>query len=223
MPTPPHRLRKRRAHAAHIRIRDGFASNARTDKHSSSTQPAQEIGRQRGRRGRDGRTGRPRLAPDPPSRRQRRRRRPGGKRGAAGRPGGDVPSTVGVATAEKADVPVVLDALGTVTAAATTTVRAQVSGILQKVLFTEGQMVKAGQVLAQIDPRQFEMALLQATGQRQRDEAQLDIAKLTLTRYQTLLKQDSIALQDVDTQAALVKQLDGTVKTDVAAEGAARL
>src|SRR5471032_1178010 len=69
---------------------------------------------------------------------------PGGKRGAAGRPGGDVPSTVGVATAEKADVPVVLDALGTVTAAATTTVRAQVSGILQKVLFTEGQMVKAG-------------------------------------------------------------------------------
>src|SRR5471030_618816 len=148
---------------------------------------------------------------------------PGGKRGAAGRPGGDVPSTVGVATAEKADVPVVLDALGTVTAAATTTVRAQVSGILQKVLFTEGQMVKAGQVLAQIDPRQFEMAMLQATGQRQRDEAQLDIAKLTLTRYQTLLKQDSIALQDVDTQAALVKQLDGTVKTDVAAEGAARL
>src|SRR5471032_3390597 len=148
---------------------------------------------------------------------------PGGKRGAGGRPGGDVPSTVGVATAEKADVPVVLDALGTVTAAATTTVRAQVSGILQKVLFTEGQMVKAGQVLAQIDPRQFEMALLQATGQRQRDEAQLDIAKLTLTRYQTLLKQDSIALQDVDTQAALVKQLDGTVKTDVAAEGAARL
>jgi multidrug efflux system membrane fusion protein len=148
---------------------------------------------------------------------------PGGKRGAAGRPGGEVPSTVGVATAEKADVPVVLDALGTVTAAATTTVRAQVSGILQKVLFTEGQMVKAGQVLAQIDPRQFEMALLQASGQRQRDEAQLDIAKLTLTRYQTLLSQDSIARQDVDTQAALVKQLDGTVKTDIAAEGAARL
>lgn len=147
----------------------------------------------------------------------------GGKRGAGGRPGGDVASTVGVATAEKADVPVVLDALGTVTAAATATVRAQVSGILQKVLFSEGQMVKAGQVLAQIDPRQFEMALLQASGQRQRDQAQLDIAKLTLTRYQTLLKQDSIALQDVDTQAALVKQLDGTVKTDAAAEGVARL
>jgi multidrug efflux system membrane fusion protein len=128
-----------------------------------------------------------------------------------------------VATAEKADVPVVLDALGTVTAAATTTVRPQVSGILQKVLFKEGQMVKAGQVLAQIDPRQFDMALLQASGQRQRDEAQLDNARLTLNRYRTLLDQDSIARQDVDTQAALVKQLEGTVMTDRASEGTARL
>lgn len=132
-------------------------------------------------------------------------------------------TTVGVATAEKADIPVSLEALGTVTAAATTTVRPQVSGILQKVLFKEGQMVKAGQVLAQIDPRQFEMALLQASGQRQRDEAQLENARLTLERYNTLLKQDSIARQDVDTQAALVKQLEGTVMTDRAAEGTAKL
>jgi multidrug efflux system membrane fusion protein len=132
-------------------------------------------------------------------------------------------TTVGVATAEKADIPVSLEALGTVTAAATTTVRPQVSGILQKVLFKEGQMVKAGQVLAQIDPRQFEMALLQASGQRQRDEAQLENAKLTLERYRTLLGQDSIARQDVDTQAALVKQLEGTVMTDRAAEGTAKL
>ena len=145
---------------------------------------------------------------------------PGG--GAGGRRGG-MPSTVGVATAEKADVPIAIDALGTVTAAATTTVRPQVSGILQKVLFKEGQMVKAGQVLAQIDPRQFEMALMQASGQRQRDEAQLENAKLTLERYRTLLSQDSIARQDVDTQAALVKQLEGTVMTDRAAEGTARL
>ncbi len=130
---------------------------------------------------------------------------------------------MGVATAEQADIPVVLDALGTVTAAATTTVRPQVSGILQKVLFKEGQMVKAGQVLAQIDPRQFEMALLQASGQRQRDEAQLENAKLTLARYRTLLTQDSIARQDVDTQAALVKQLEGTAMTDRASEGSARL
>jgi multidrug efflux system membrane fusion protein len=84
-------------------------------------------------------------------------------------------------------------------------------------------MVKAGQVVAQIDPAQFEMALMQATGQRQRDEAQLENARLTLKRYQTLLGQDSIARQDVDTQAALVKQLEGTVMTDRAAEGTARL
>lgn len=147
---------------------------------------------------------------------------PGGPGGGGGRRGAPA-TTVGVAAAEKADIPVTLEALGTVTAAATTTVRPQVSGILQKVLFKEGQMVKAGQVLAQIDPRQFEMALLQASGQRQRDEAQLENAKLTLERYQTLLKQDSIARQDVDTQAALVKQLEGTVMTDRAAEGTAKL
>ncbi|HJU99912.1 MAG TPA: efflux RND transporter periplasmic adaptor subunit [Burkholderiaceae bacterium] len=147
---------------------------------------------------------------------------PGGAAGPGGRRGGPA-TTVGVATAEKADVPVSLDALGTVTSAATTTVRVQVSGILRQVLFKEGQMVKAGQVLAEIDPRQFEMALLQASGQRQRDEAQLENAKLTLERYRTLLGQDSIARQDVDTQAALVKQLQGTVMTDRAAEGLARL
>lgn len=115
------------------------------------------------------------------------------------------------------------DALGTVVAAATATVRPQVSGVLQKIQFTEGQLVKAGQVLAVIDPRSFEMALLQARGQRQRDEAQLDSARVTLARYRTLLEQDSIARQEVDTQAALVKQLEGTVMTDRASEGTARL
>jgi multidrug efflux system membrane fusion protein len=151
----------------------------------------------------------------------------GGGGGGAGGPQGGArnapPSTVGVATAERADIPVVLDALGTVTAAATATVRPQVSGVLQKIYFTEGEMVRAGQVLATIDPRAFEMALLQATGVRQRDEAQLESAKVTLARLQTLLAQDSIARQDVDTQAALVKQLEGTVMTDRAAEGVARL
>jgi multidrug efflux system membrane fusion protein len=121
------------------------------------------------------------------------------------------------------DIPVTLDALGTVTAAATATVRPQVSGVLQKIQFTEGQVVKAGQVLATIDPRSFEMALLQSSGQRQRDEAQLESARVTLARYRTLLEQDSIARQEVDTQAALVKQLEGTVTTDRAAEGMARL
>ncbi|MES2362855.1 MAG: efflux RND transporter periplasmic adaptor subunit [Pseudomonadota bacterium] len=141
---------------------------------------------------------------------------PGGGRGAPA-------STVGVATAEKASVPVLLDALGTVTPQATVKVRAQVSGVLEKVLFSEGQMVKKGDLLATIDPRQFEMALMQASGQRQRDEAQLDSARVTLQRYKTLLAQDSIARQDVDTQAALVKQLEGSVVIDRAAEGTARL
>ncbi|SHG57170.1 efflux RND transporter periplasmic adaptor subunit [Massilia sp. CF038] len=148
---------------------------------------------------------------------------PGGGGPGGGRGGRGGATTVGVATAEVADIPVSLDALGTVTAAATATVRPQVSGILQKVHFSEGQLVKAGQVLATIDPRPFEMALLQASGQRQRDEAQLASARVTLDRFKTLLEQDSIARQEVDTQAALVKQLEGTAMTDRAAEGIAKL
>jgi multidrug efflux system membrane fusion protein len=144
---------------------------------------------------------------------------PGGGRGG----GRGMPTTVGVATATKADIPVVIDALGTVAAAATATVRPQVSGVLQKINFSEGQLVREGQVLATVDPRPFQMSLLQAQGQRQRDEAQLESARVTLARYRTLLAQDSIARQEVDTQAALVKQLEGTVMTDRAAEGNARL
>jgi len=144
---------------------------------------------------------------------------PGGPGGGRGGPA----STVGVATARSLDIPVVLDALGTVTPAVTVTVRPQVSGVVTQVLFTEGQMVRKGQLLAVIDPRPFEIALQQAIGARLRDEAQLENARLTLQRYQTLLQQDSIARQDVDTQAALVKQLEGTVTIDRAAEGTARL
>ena len=144
-----------------------------------------------------------------------------GRGGGGGR--GMPATTVGVATAEQADIPVMFDALGTVVPAAVATVRPQVSGVLQKIHFTEGQQVKAGQVLATIDPRTFEISVLQATGQRQRDEAQLESARLILSRYQTLLEQDSIARQEVDTQAALVKQLEGTVTTDRAAENQARL
>lgn len=116
-----------------------------------------------------------------------------------------------------------MDALGTVTPQATVKVRPLVSGVLEKVLFKEGQMVKAGQLLAMIDPRQFELALMQASGQLRRDSAQLDSAKVTLQRFKTLLEQDSIARQDVDTQTALVKQLEGTVMIDKANEGIARL
>jgi multidrug efflux system membrane fusion protein len=147
---------------------------------------------------------------------------PGGGGGGGGRRSAPA-TTVGVATAEQVDIPVTLEALGTVTPAAIATVRPQVSGVLQKINFTEGQLVRAGQVLATIDPRSSEIALLQATGQRQRDEAQLESARLTLSRYRTLLEQDSIARQEVDTQAALVKQLEATVKTDTAAENLGRL
>ena len=149
---------------------------------------------------------------------------PGGAaRGPGGPGGGRAMVTVGQAVARQAPLPVVMDALGTVTPVATVALRPQVSGVLKQVLFTEGQMVQKGQLLAQIDARPFEQALLQAQGTRQRDEAQLDNARLTLTRYRTLLAQDSIARQDVDTQAALVQQLQGTVLTDKAQEGAARL
>jgi multidrug efflux system membrane fusion protein len=147
----------------------------------------------------------------------------GGGRGGPGGGRGMPATTVGVGKAERADIPVTLDALGTVTPAAVATVRPQVGGVLQKINFTEGQQVKAGQVLATIDPRSTQMALLQATGQRQRDEAQLESARVLLKRYQTLLEQDSIARQDVDTQAALVKQLEGAVTTDRAAEGIAKI
>jgi len=147
----------------------------------------------------------------------------GGPGGPGGFGGGRLATTVGVATAEKADLPVTLDALGTVTPQATVRVKAQVSGVLTQVVFKEGQMVRKGDLLAQIDPRQYEMALQQAIGQRQRDEAQLEAAKLTLERYRTLLQQDSIARQEVDTQATLVKQLEGTVVIDQASEGTARL
>jgi multidrug efflux system membrane fusion protein len=147
----------------------------------------------------------------------------GGGGGGRGGRGGQTATTVGVGKAERADIPITLDALGTVTPAAVATVRPQVGGVLQKITFTEGQLVKEGQVLATIDARPAQMSLLQATGQRQRDQAQLESARVTLQRYRTLLDQDSIARQDVDTQAALVKQLEGTVTTDKAAEGIARI
>jgi multidrug efflux system membrane fusion protein len=147
---------------------------------------------------------------------------PGGGGGRGGR-GGAAPSTVGVAVATHASLPVVLDALGTVTPVVTVTVRPQVSGVITQVLFVEGQIVTKGQLLVTIDPRSFEIALQQAIGARQRDEAQLDSARVQLQRYQTLLGQDSIARQDVDTQAALVKQLEGTLVIDRANEGTARL
>lgn len=143
--------------------------------------------------------------------------------GGGGGPRGGPPATVGVAVAERADIPITLEALGTVVPVATVRVRPQVSGVLQQVIYKEGQMVKKGEVLATIDPRQFEMALQQATGQRMKNEAQLQAARVTLQRFRTLLSQDSIARQEVDTQEALVRQLEAQLVVDKANEGTARL
>ena len=141
----------------------------------------------------------------------------GGGRGGGGRggPGGGMQlTTVGTAKATGADLPVEVEALGTVTPAATVTVRPQVSGTITQLLYREGQLVKKGQLLAIIDPRPYQAALLQAQGALTRDRAQLENARVQLARYNTLLQQDSIARQDRDTQAALVNQLGGTIAVD---------
>ncbi|MDM0011875.1 efflux RND transporter periplasmic adaptor subunit [Variovorax sp. J22P168] len=155
----------------------------------------------------------------------KRSNEPAAGRGPGGPGGGfgGASSTVGHAAARRMDLPILIDALGTVTPLATVTLKPQVGGVLTEVLYTEGQTVSKGQLLARIDPRPYEQALMQAQGNRARDEAQLEAARVTLSRYRTLLGQDSIARQDVDTQSALVKQLEGTVLTDRAAEAAARL
>ncbi|MBC8023855.1 MAG: MdtA/MuxA family multidrug efflux RND transporter periplasmic adaptor subunit, partial [Burkholderiales bacterium] len=130
---------------------------------------------------------------------------------------------VAAATARVADINIVQTALGTATALRTVTVKPRVDGQLKAILFTEGQIVKAGDPIAQIDPVPFQVALSQQEGNLARDAAQLNNARLDLQRYQTLLEQDSIAKQQVDQQAALVKQLEGTVKVDQAQVDNAKL
>ncbi|TAK78206.1 MAG: efflux RND transporter periplasmic adaptor subunit [Gammaproteobacteria bacterium] len=124
------------------------------------------------------------------------------------------PTAVVVAKARTRDVPVYLSALGSVTPTRTITVRTQINGQLIRVLFHEGQMVKAGDVLAEIDPRPYEAQLLQYEGQLLRDQALLDNALVDLKRYKTLWRQDSVSQQTYATQQSLVKQYQGTVKTD---------
>ncbi|BBP03952.1 multidrug transporter [Sulfuriferula plumbiphila] len=139
------------------------------------------------------------------------------KRGASG----PIPVTAAIARIQP--VPVWLTALGTVTPRSYVNVMPRVSGLLQSVHYREGQMVKAGQLLAQIDPRPFRIAVEQAQGVVMRDQAQLDGARLDLTRYQTLQAQDSIAHQQVDDQKALVAQYTATLAADRAALDNARL
>lgn len=140
-----------------------------------------------------------------------------------GGPAGSRPQPVSVGQARQQDIRVVVNAIGTLTALNTAVVRARVDGELKALRFKEGQQVRAGQLLAEIDPRAFQVALAQAEGQLARDQAQLKNAQLDLTRYQDLLAKDSIARQQVDTQDALVRQLQGTVKADQAAVDSARL
>lgn len=146
--------------------------------------------------------------------------RPEGSRGADGK-GRPVP-VVAVAV-QRGDIDVIINALGTVAARNTVTVKPRVDGQLQRVAFQEGQVVKAGEVLAEIDPRTFQAQLEQANGQLVRDQALLANAQLDLARYRDLLAKDSIARQQVDAQEALVRQYQGTVQTDRGAVDNARL
>ena len=135
--------------------------------------------------------------------------------------GGPVP--VGVATVQKGNMPVTLTGLGTVTPLATVTVKTQINGYLTEVAFQEGQMVKKGDFLAQIDPRPYQVALEQAEGQLAKDQALLKNAQLDLVRYNTLVAQNSVATQTRDTQVSLVAQDQAAIKTDQAQVNAQKL
>lgn len=137
--------------------------------------------------------------------------------------GGERAVPVVAVAAASGDIGVQLEGLGTVTPVATVTVRSRVDGQLMKILFREGQVVKAGDLLAEIDPRPFQVQLAQAEAQHARDQAQLKNAQIDLERYRVLHKQDSIARQQLDTQEALVRQTEATVKMDQAAIDTARL
>jgi multidrug efflux system membrane fusion protein len=132
-------------------------------------------------------------------------------------------TVVTVAVAAIQDVPVAITALGAAQAWRSDTIHAQVSGKLLAAPFTEGTSVRAGQLLAQIDPAPYRAALMQARGALARDQAMLENARIDLARDRTLAAQDSIARQTADTQAALVKQDEGVVLADQGAVAAARV
>ncbi|RZL02709.1 MAG: MdtA/MuxA family multidrug efflux RND transporter periplasmic adaptor subunit [Rubrivivax sp.] len=146
---------------------------------------------------------------------------PAGRRG--GQAGNSRPIPVRAAQVKQGDVQITVDGLGTVTARNTATVKARVDGPLLRIAFAEGQSVNSGDLLAEIDPRPFQVQLSQALGQLARDQALLASAQVDLARYEGLLAKDSIAKQQVDTQAALVKQYQGTVQVDQAQVDNARL
>jgi len=143
--------------------------------------------------------------------------RPSLRPAAAGRGGFEArPMPVTAEAAHREDLNVRIVALGTVTPVNTVTVRSRVDGQLQKILFEEGRNVAAGAPLAEIDPRPFEVQKLQVEAQLARDNALLENARMDLERFQILLGQDSVAKQQVDTQAALVRQYEASIKVDQA-------
>lgn len=146
----------------------------------------------------------------------------GGKGGVGGK-GQDRPVPVLAATATTKDVGVYLNGLGTVAPLTTVTVKSRVDGQLLRIDFTEGQSVRAGQLLAELDPRPFQVQLMQAQGQKAKDEAALHNAQVDLQRYQVLYAQDSIAKQQLDTQVATVAQDEATIKSDQAQIESAKL
>jgi membrane fusion protein, multidrug efflux system len=138
-------------------------------------------------------------------------------------PSGPPPQTVRAGAAVIGDMPITIDALGTVTPLATVTVKTQISGKLMEVGYQEGQLVKEGDFLAQIDARPFEATLAQAQGQLAKDTALYQQAQADLARYQTLVKQDSISHQQVEDQAFLVTQDKAAMASDQAQIDAAKL
>lgn len=133
------------------------------------------------------------------------------------------PVPVRVVGVQRGDLQLQIKAIGTVVPANTVNVQSQVSGVLQKLYFQEGQYIQKGQLLAQIDPTPFQVALAQAQGTQQQNLAQLQNAQTELNRYQLLYKQDSIAKQQVDQQQALVNQLKGQMQANQAQVDAAKL
>jgi multidrug efflux system membrane fusion protein len=146
---------------------------------------------------------------------------PAGKSAQGGPPPRVVP--VSAVAARTGEVRVYLDGIGTVTPLATVTVRTRVDGELVAVHFREGQMVKAGDLLAEIDPRPFQVQLEQAQGQMARDQALLANARVDLKRYKTLVAQNSIPKQQLDTQESLVRQYEAALTSDQAQIDQAKL
>lgn len=148
---------------------------------------------------------------------------PPARQGPGGRFAAGAAVPVGMATAAKGDIPIVLRALGTVTPLQTVNVKTQITGQLTEVYFKEGQAVKQGELLALVDSRPYDVALQQALGQQQRDEALLKNAQMDLERYRKLVQQDSIARQQYDTQVATVRQYEAALVIDQAQVDAAKL